>query len=87
MAVLVEWAEVPAVSVALAAVVLVAVAPAEVGKMLHEDKIIKCPRCNINMKKVTKKGVTIDVCKKCHGMWLDDGEIDKLVMLGRGVEK
>jgi Zn-finger nucleic acid-binding protein len=53
----------------------------EVGKMI--DEVIKCPRCEKNMKKITRHGVTIDVCKKCHGMWLDDGEIDKLIMIGK----
>lgn len=38
-----------------------------------------CPRCNIPMKKIMKKGVTIDFCTKCRGMWLDAKEVDKLV--------
>jgi len=40
---------------------------------------LKCPRCNIYMKKLKKNDVTIDVCKQCKGMWLDDDEIEKLV--------
>ncbi|NTV24563.1 MAG: zf-TFIIB domain-containing protein [Nanoarchaeota archaeon] len=40
---------------------------------------LKCPRCNIDMKKIIKDKVEIDVCKKCRGMWLDDSEIEKLI--------
>ena len=45
---------------------------------------LKCPRCNIVMKKIKKKDVVIDVCPDCNGMWLDDKEIDKLVKIGKG---
>lgn len=46
-------------------------------KVLGED-LLNCPRCHIHMEKLKKGDVIIDVCKKCNGMWLDDGEIDKL---------
>jgi len=44
-----------------------------------EEEDLRCPRCNVVMKKVRKQDVIIDVCKKCGGIWLDDKEIDKLV--------
>lgn len=31
------------------------------------------------MDKETKGDVTIDICGKCHGMWLDDNEIERLL--------
>ena len=45
---------------------------------------LKCPRCNVVMRKIKKKDVVIDVCPDCNGMWLDDNEINKLVEIGRG---
>ncbi len=42
---------------------------------------MKCPRCNIGMEKKTKQGITIDKCKKCGGLWLDKGEIERLINL------
>ena len=30
------------------------------------------------MKKIIKHKITIDACPFCEGMWLDDGEIEKL---------
>lgn len=42
------------------------------------DWTMRCPRCDVEMRKVTKMGVTIDVCDRCGGMWLDKGEMDSL---------
>ena len=44
---------------------------------------LKCPRCNIVMRKIKIKGVVIDVCNKCNGMWLDDNEIEKLIQASK----
>ncbi|MFH1132867.1 MAG: zf-TFIIB domain-containing protein [Nanoarchaeota archaeon] len=49
-----------------------------------KEPMLVCPRCKIRMKKLKRQGVTIDVCKKCNGMWLDDGEIVKLAAMVRG---
>lgn len=53
-------------------------------KKIEGEVDLKCPRCDKVMKKIEKKGVVIDVCKKCNGMWLDDGEIEKLMELAGG---
>ncbi len=45
----------------------------------EKDPVIDCPRCNVKMVKQTKMGVTIDKCKKCDGIWLDGGEIEKIL--------
>tara|TARA_B100002003_G_scaffold155919_1_gene144572 strand:+ start:55 stop:249 length:195 start_codon:yes stop_codon:yes gene_type:complete len=50
-------------------------------KKIHKEtgeEYLLCPRCKIHMKKLIKKDVVIDICKKCGGMWVDDGEIQKL---------
>ena len=39
---------------------------------------MKCPVCNVEMKVVTHKGVEVDYCEKCKGVWFDLMEIDKL---------
>ena len=46
-----------------------------------KEELLKCPKCNINMKKLKKRNVIIDVCAKCKGMWVDKGEIEKLANL------
>ena len=48
-------------------------------RLLLSDKVdLKCPRCCTRMDNVEKEGVVIDVCPFCQGLFLDDGEIDKL---------
>ena len=60
---------------------------------LSDNVDLKCPRCCSKMENVKKEGVIIDVCPFCNGMFLDDGEIEKLVQLahrkplGSGVKK
>jgi len=41
---------------------------------------MKCPVCtDVRMREVEKDGVMIDVCPDCKGVWLDRGELDKLM--------
>lgn len=41
---------------------------------------MKCPVCNdVRMREVEKDGVMIDVCPDCKGVWLDRGELEKLM--------
>jgi len=42
------------------------------------EELLLCPRCKDYMKKLKKNDVIIDVCKKCGGMWVDAGELEKL---------
>lgn len=38
-----------------------------------------CPVCGVALVMAEKQGVEIDYCPKCRGIWLDRGEIDKIV--------
>lgn len=41
---------------------------------------MKCPRCeNTTLDERDRDGVTIDVCTTCRGVWLDRGELEKLI--------
>lgn len=46
--------------------------------LLSDDIKLICPRCESKMDKIEKNNITIDVCPYCNGLWLDDGEINKL---------
>jgi Zn-finger nucleic acid-binding protein len=35
------------------------------------------------MQKITREGVDIDICPSCKGVWLDRGELDKLLVQER----
>ena len=44
---------------------------------------MKCPVCTDSTLAMSERqGVEIDYCPKCRGVWLDRGELDKLVQLG-----
>ena len=53
----------------------------------HEDqftvapKPINCPKCAVQMVTINygDTGVEIDYCTKCQGVWLDDGEFNKII--------
>ena len=38
-----------------------------------------CPRCNNNLTMSNKNGVEIDFCPNCRGIWLDKGELEKII--------
>lgn len=41
---------------------------------------IKCPRCTASELVVSERNaIEIDVCPSCRGVWLDRGELDKLI--------
>jgi len=49
---------------------------------------MKCPICNdVRMREVEKDGVHIDICPECKGVWLDRGELDKLMQGVREVRR
>ena len=41
---------------------------------------MKCPVCkDVTLLMTEKKGIEIDYCPECRGIWLDRGELEKLV--------
>jgi len=40
---------------------------------------MNCPVCNVELKMTERQGVEIDYCTKCRGVWLDRGELDKII--------
>ena len=39
-----------------------------------------CPQCtNVQLKIADRKGVEIDYCPDCGGIWLDSGELNKII--------
>lgn len=40
---------------------------------------MKCPVDNETLLMTERQGVEIDYCPKCRGIWLDRGELDKLI--------
>ena len=40
---------------------------------------MKCPNCDETLVMSERQGVEIDYCPKCRGVWLDRGELDKII--------
>jgi Zn-finger nucleic acid-binding protein len=41
---------------------------------------MKCPICpDADLVMMERQGVEIDYCPKCRGVWLDRGELDKII--------
>lgn len=38
-----------------------------------------CPRCNTNLVISVTKNIEIDYCPNCRGVWLDKGELEKII--------
>ena len=44
-------------------------------KALH---FMRCPKCGMEMHEVRLRGVDVDVCFSCNGVFLDQGELEHL---------
>lgn len=40
---------------------------------------MKCPIDDSELQMTERQGVEIDYCTKCRGIWLDRGELDKII--------
>ncbi len=38
-----------------------------------------CPACRVDLVMSERQGVEIDYCPQCRGVWLDRGELDKIL--------
>ncbi len=38
-----------------------------------------CPTCRVPLVMSERQGVEIDYCPQCRGVWLDRGELDKII--------
>jgi len=49
---------------------------------------MNCPVCEgTRMREVEKNGILIDICPTCKGVWLDRGELEKLMQDVREVRQ
>lgn len=40
---------------------------------------MKCPICSVDLVMSERQGIEIDYCPQCRGVWLDRGELDKII--------
>src|SRR5450830_89626 len=52
------------------------------------EAVMKCPVCTtVNLSMSDRQGVEIDYCPQCRGVWLDRGELDKLIDRAQAVSQ
>jgi Zn-finger nucleic acid-binding protein len=44
---------------------------------------VTCPVCGEKLREIERQGIMVDICPGCKGVWLDRGELDKLLEMGR----
>jgi hypothetical protein len=44
---------------------------------------MRCPKCGMELRETDYRGIKVDRCSACDGVWLDAGEIDALEKLDR----
>ena len=45
---------------------------------------MNCPHCSAELRMTERSGVEIDYCPSCRGVWLDRGELDKILARSSG---
>jgi uncharacterized protein with PIN domain len=45
---------------------------------------MKCPKCGMNLVEIDYKSIKVDRCSSCEGIWLDTGELARIVKLEKG---
>jgi len=60
-------------------------------KLAVEDKqkrkelhYMMCPKCGMELIEIDYKGIKIDKCSECEGVWLDAGELDHITAMDKG---
>lgn len=53
--------------------------PSAPDKDLVPEGQRECPRCKMKLQTADSKGVQIDLCRGCEGVWLDRGELNRLL--------
>ena len=49
-------------------------------EQLSENAEMKCPACTATKLVMSERsGIEIDYCPQCRGVWLDRGELDKII--------
>jgi hypothetical protein len=47
-------------------------------KRLKELHFMRCPKCGLLLQEVKYKGIDVDVCFSCHGVFLDQAELEAM---------
>lgn len=46
---------------------------------MNDAAKMACPLCSVALVMSERQGIEIDYCPQCRGVWLDRGELDKII--------
>jgi hypothetical protein len=50
----------------------------------RELHFMKCPKCGMQLEEIALGDVHVDKCFSCEGLWLDQGELERIQTKGTG---
>ena len=50
----------------------------EERESLKELHFMRCPKCGMQLVEIDYRGIKIDRCTTCDGVWLDAGELEEI---------
>ena len=60
----------------------------EEKQRLKELHFMKCPKCGMELIEIEYRGIKVDKCSECDGVWLDAGELESVSNLEKkGLDK
>ncbi|HSB06639.1 MAG TPA: zf-TFIIB domain-containing protein [Thermodesulfobacteriota bacterium] len=60
----------------------------EEKQRLKELHYMKCPKCGMELIEIDFRGIKVDKCSECEGVWLDAGELETASTLEKtGLDK
>ncbi len=60
----------------------------EEKRRLKDLHYMRCPKCGMELIEIDYKGIKIDECSECEGIWLDAGELETVSKLEKtGLDK
>jgi len=57
----------------------------EERRKLQELHRMKCPKCGMELIEIDYRGIRVDRCSACLGLWLDAGELENFLKLGKPI--
>jgi uncharacterized protein len=57
----------------------------EVRRQIPSEVFGRCPKCGAELIPVPYRGIELDKCSRCQGVWLDFGELDQVVTEDSGL--
>ena len=55
----------------------------EQKKRAKELHWMKCPKCGMDLIEIDYKGINVDKCSACEGVWLDAGELEQVAKMDK----